>query len=87
MLAVGVYLARRLKWAYIQHRDTTLRIGVVVNMQGCIMMTTLTRATEYKKACDNVLLSRGKARNAKTAVKLENGSSLAFLKSLRKSKK
>ena len=50
-------------------------------------MATLTRAVEYKKACDEVLLSRGKTRNAKTAVKLENGSSRAFLKSLRKSKK
>ncbi len=50
-------------------------------------MTTLTRAVEYKKACDDVLLSRGKTRNAKTAVKLDNGSSLEFLRSLRKSKK
>lgn len=45
-----------------------------------------TKATEYKKACDEVLLGRARSKRGKVAVKFENGSSLAYLRSLRDDK-
>lgn len=46
-----------------------------------------TKATQYKKACDEVLLGRARSKNGRVAVKLQNGSSLAYLKSLRDDKR
>ncbi len=48
-----------------------------------IQMTA--KASEYKKACDDVLLGRARSVKAKQ-VKFENGSSLAYLKALKVSK-
>ncbi len=45
-----------------------------------------TKATEYKKACDEVLLGRAHSKKGRVAVKFQNGSSLAYLKSLRDNK-
>ena len=48
---------------------------------------TGTKEQEYKLACDEVLLSRGKRNSSRTVVKSTNGSSYNFLKDLQRIKK
>lgn len=52
-------------------------------------MTLATKASEYKEACDKVLLGRAKDRKHGHGLKvvMENGSSLSFLQKLRVNKR